>query len=522
MEHLKHTRVVKKRQWNGLSPDVITSATTTSSSLPIQTTTATAKATPYIPLVDTYQQPAIANTGLYNPSAYLRPAVPDDGFYHPPQIFAGLPNQPAAVSPDGSYQNGATYHPPVIPGGNVYQEAPASPNPQPQPQAHSQAQPHSGGGSVGLGQTVPAPQYQPPFHPDNGLYHPAPMLPGAQAQQLSPTPDKYNELNNHIQGNGAPKEPISVTSPNTPTASTTLQIMSSPTSSTTEPTTPPAASSEHDNTGSSKASVAVPVSVLAAAGLIGGCIMWWLLRKKRALRAVREKQKSKLKPSPSIPELYYPVKPSTVSQNSKDTTTTMVNPVETETEPSMCQESQITPNIPALTPLPRATTATSQQRWDLMDSCSLMTGMSSFTGAPKLHRVEINFNPVSARHVELHEGQLALVLQAYNNKWARCYIPDQEHAGLAPRACLSPSPVCSTENRSPMSPNSSSQSVSGSSTSMSLEPHRFYGLPGIPELSTVGLDEERRHRRSRSFFSAFVATFIRPWAQNKGRSISAV
>lgn len=62
-------------------------------------------------------------------------------------------------------------------------------------------------------------------------------------------------------------------------------------------------------------------------------------------------------------------------------------------------------------------------------------------GPNNVHRVQLDFKPSMDDELELRSGQLVRMLHEYDDGWALCIRMDRSQQGVAPRTCLSKTPV---------------------------------------------------------------------------------
>ncbi|KAL4792862.1 hypothetical protein BDV19DRAFT_391684 [Aspergillus venezuelensis] len=114
-----------------------------------------------------------------------------------------------------------------------------------------------------------------------------------------------------------------------------------------------------------------------------------------------------------------------------------------------------------------------------------------------VYRIDMPFRPRSTGQLEVTEGMLVRLDQAFDDGWALCTVTDTEKRGLIPRACLSTWPQKDSRSYSPSISdphlrNASSASLPISPVESVAQSFRFYrqqsrsGTPGIsPALSTI-------------------------------------
>ncbi|KAL4962599.1 uncharacterized protein BDV14DRAFT_210412 [Aspergillus stella-maris] len=114
-----------------------------------------------------------------------------------------------------------------------------------------------------------------------------------------------------------------------------------------------------------------------------------------------------------------------------------------------------------------------------------------------VYRIDMPFRPRSTGQLEVTEGMLVRLDQAFDDGWALCTVTDTEKRGLIPRACLSTWPQKDSRSYAPSIAdphlrNASSASLPISPVDSVAQSFRFYrqqsrsGTPGIsPALSTI-------------------------------------
>ncbi|KAE8381942.1 hypothetical protein BDV26DRAFT_288918 [Aspergillus bertholletiae] len=317
--------------------------------------------------------------------------------------------------------------------------------------------------------------------PDNGLYYPGGWAPELNAIPTSTSPHPTSTYP-HPEGTRTP--------------------LPSPPSSSNSTSMPTTTNNPSDSTAGNipgPAKVAVPVSVGVVAAAMVGCLLWWLYRKSQARAAKRRNQKleegrytedpgssfvvrsvSKLcghgmfnyvqKPtiadspsslsiskrscsecSDSSEDLFEAKKvhsPGKTNHDIEKLATVANNPSPEMLAPDGRRQDETskpstTPNAAMYDRPRRITTPTSLPGVpeEPEDDGSGSTPPNSGVAAEKVYLIELGFSPGSAKHIELKQGQTAIILEEYNSGWALCRLPESKVEGLAPRACLSASPV---------------------------------------------------------------------------------
>ncbi|KAE8307801.1 hypothetical protein BDV41DRAFT_582069 [Aspergillus transmontanensis] len=335
--------------------------------------------------------------------------------------------------------------------------------------------------------------------PDNGLYHPEQSNTNGQGtQQWTPGDGLYHP------GEWSPTSTTKPTSTSSLPESTATQS-STPLSSSSITSKPTATSNPSNSTTTSTneaTKLAIPISLGVASAAMAAIILWWLYRKVKDAKAEKKHIntleegghiqdprpssfrrslatlcdyclfKSATKPTPvaahsSLSICESPCKQcdgySDVSETSSLDETSSRDIEKLQPPGYAASAEMLVPeghrrgdiSMPYNTQRaetcarPRTATPTSlpgvpeepEESEESGEFSPPITPVDSKDAVEEVYTVELSFNPISAKHVELKQGQTAKILKKYGDGWALCYIPESRAEGLAPRAYLSATPV---------------------------------------------------------------------------------
>ncbi|PIG80325.1 hypothetical protein AARAC_004780 [Aspergillus arachidicola] len=335
--------------------------------------------------------------------------------------------------------------------------------------------------------------------PDNGLYHPEQSNTNGQGTQLwTPGDGLYHP------SEWSPTSTTKLTStssiPNSP-ATQSSPPLSSP-SITSKPTATSNPSNSTTTSMNEATKLAIPISLGVASAAMAAIILWWLYRKVKDAKAEKKRIntleegdyiqdprpssfrrslatlcdyclfKSATKPTPvaarsSLSVCESPCKQcdgySGVSETSSLDETSSRDIEKLQPPEYAASAEMLVPeghrradiSMPYKTQRaetcarPRTVTPTSlpgvpeepEESEEAGEFSPPITQVDSKGAVEEVYMVELSFNPISAKHVELKQGQTAKILKKYGDGWALCYLPESKAEGLAPRAYLSATPV---------------------------------------------------------------------------------
>ncbi|OGM44762.1 hypothetical protein ABOM_007381 [Aspergillus bombycis] len=338
--------------------------------------------------------------------------------------------------------------------------------------------------------------------PDDGLYHPEYANANGQGAQQWTSSDSLYYPGEWSPGSAT--KPTSTPSRPEGTA-TQLSSPLPSSSITSKPTATNDSSSSTTTNSHDATKIAVPVSVGVVAAAMAGVILWWLYRKSQAAKAARKRNNSLeegdymkddgpslLKRSVATLGGYSLFKPSwkrtrVASHASMCIDETPCNkygdhvegnetrapgetnlydlekqqpPENTASTETLASEGPRHGDIAKPNPALRDETSSISTSTRVCTPPSLpgvpeepedheeheapsrpITPVDSQAAVGEVFSVEIGFTPVNAKQIELKQGQNVTVSKVYDDGWALCHLPESKAEGLAPRACLSASPL---------------------------------------------------------------------------------
>ncbi|RMZ41761.1 hypothetical protein AFCA_011231 [Aspergillus flavus] len=338
--------------------------------------------------------------------------------------------------------------------------------------------------------------------PDDGMYHPEYSNTNGQgAQQWTPDDGLYHPDEWSPSSTTKPTSTSSL--PENTATQSSPPLSSSSTTSTPTATSNPSNSTTTSTNEAKK--LAIPITLGVATAAMAGIILWWLYRKVQDAKAERKRMntleeggyiqgprlsffkrrlatlcsyslsKSATKSTPVAARSSLSISESPCKQcdGHSDASETSSLDETSSRDIEKLQPPEYSSSTESLTPeghrrgdismpyntqkadtcaRPRTVTPTSlpgvpeepeesEEAKEAEEPSPQITPVDSKGAVEEVYTVEISFNPISAKHVELKQGQTARILKEYGDGWALCYLPKSKAEGLAPRAYLSATPV---------------------------------------------------------------------------------